>query len=230
MIMAPTPLFAADLPETTPSPFLYPVALNLRGRHCVVVGGGSVGVRKTMALIAAGAAVTVIAPNVSPALRVLADDGRIRHHAEPFTPVHLEEAFLVIAATDQSNVNQAVADAARAHGVLLNMAAEADDEAGDFATMATVRRDDLIIGVTTGGAGPALSAQIRRDLEAQYDLYWEPYVALLSAMRRVAKRNIADPEERAIALRRLAASDTVRNCFANGTGNAYEEAMRCLFP
>ena len=228
--MMPTPSFAADPPETTPSPFLYPVALNVRGRHCVVVGGGSVGVRKAMALIAAGATVTVIAPEASPALRVLADDGRILYHAEMFTPAHLEEAFLVIAATDRREVNKAVADAARVRGVLLNLAADADDEAGDFATMAMVRRDDLILGVTTGGAGPALSAHIRRDLEAQYDLYWEPYVALLGAMRTIARRAIADPDERAIALRRLAASDTVRNCFATGTGSAYEEAMRCLFP
>ena len=231
MIMESTPSFAADLPEITPSPFSYPVALNVRGRNCVVVGGGSVGVRKAMALIAAGATVTVIAPNASPALRVLADDGRVLYRAEPFTPAHLEEVFLVIAATDRSNVNQLVAKAARARGVLLNLAADADEaDAGNFATMAMVRRDDLIIGVTTGGAGPALSAHIRRDLDAQYALYWESYVALLSAMRGVAKRNIADPDERAVALRRLAASDAVRNCFANGTGSAYEEAMRCLFP
>ena len=137
----------------------------------------------------------------------------------------------MIAATDRREVNKAVADAARVRGVLLNLAADADEaDAGDFATMAMVRRDDLILGVTTGGAGPALSAHIRRDLEAQYDLYWEPYVALLGAMRTIARRAIADPDERAIALRRLAASDTVRNCFANGTGSAYEEAMRCLFP
>ncbi len=230
-IMASTPSFNADLPQNQPSPFLYPVALNVRGRRCVVVGGGSVGARKASALLAAGAAVTVVAPQVCPALRALAKDGSVTHIAEPFTPAHLEEAFLVIAATDRSDVNQAAADAARARGILLNLAADtADAEDGDFATMATVRRGDLVLGVTTGGAGPALTARIRQDLEAQYGPHWERYVALLGVMRTIAKRDISDTEERARALRRLASSDTVRSCSADGSGDAYEEAMKCLFP
>lgn len=229
--MASTPSSKADIPAPTASPFLYPVALNVCGRHCVVVGGGSVGFRKATALLEAGAQVTVVAPDASPALRALADDQRIVYRAEPFTPAHLEEAFLVIAATDRSDINQAVADAARAHGVLLNLAAGTDDpETGDFATMATVRRGDLVLGVTTGGAGPALAAQIKRDLDTRYETHWEQYVALLGTMRTIAKRDIADADERAKALRRLAASETVRNCFASGAGEAYEEAMRCLFP
>jgi precorrin-2 dehydrogenase/sirohydrochlorin ferrochelatase len=181
-----------------------------------------------MALLAAGAEVTVVAPEASPALRGLAEDGRITHLAEPFSPAHLEEAFLVIAATDRTEVNQMAADAARERGVLLNLAADAED--GDFATMAAVRRGDLVLGVTTGGAGPALAARIKQDLEARYGADWDRYVSLLGAMRIVAKRDITDPEERANALRRLAASDTVRSSFASGDGAAYEEAMRCLFP
>lgn len=229
--MASTPSFDADLPKTEPSPFLYPVALNVRGRRCVVVGGGSVGVRKAAALLASGADVTVVAPEASPALQAMAEDGRVIHYAESFSPAHLEEAFLVIAATDRSEVNQAVAHAARARGVLLNLAADsADTEGGDFAAMAAVRRGDLILGVTTGGAGPALAARIKQDLEAKYEPHWERYVSLLGTMRTLAKRDIPDPEERVKALRRLAASDTVRSSIATSDGDAYEEAMRCLFP
>ncbi|MBC8101875.1 MAG: bifunctional precorrin-2 dehydrogenase/sirohydrochlorin ferrochelatase, partial [Cytophagales bacterium] len=203
-----------------PSPFLYPVALNVRGRRCVVVGGGSVGARKAMALLAAEAVVTVIAPEAGEALRVLAQDGRVTFLSEMFSPEQLEEAFLVIAATNRSEVNQMVAEAARARGVLLNLAAEAEEEAGDFAAMATVRRGDLVIGVTTGGAGPALTSRVRQDLEARFGLYWENYVALLGAMRGVAKREIADPDERAKALRRLAASEEVRRRMAGSEGSA----------
>jgi precorrin-2 dehydrogenase/sirohydrochlorin ferrochelatase len=229
--MTSTPAPANDLPEPTSSPFLYPVALNVRGRRCVVIGGGIVGVRKSVALLGAGAEVTVVAPEASPALLVLANDGHVTHIAEPFAPAHLEEAFLVIAATDRSEVNLAVADAARARGVLLNLAADTDDaEDGDFAAMASVRRGDLVLGVTTGGAGPALTARIKQELETHYGLHWERYVALLNAMRSVAKRDIPDPEQRAKALRRLAASDTVRTCFTDGSGDPYKEAMQCLFP
>ncbi|MES2465438.1 MAG: bifunctional precorrin-2 dehydrogenase/sirohydrochlorin ferrochelatase [Armatimonadota bacterium] len=229
--MAPIPSLDTELSQPEPSPFLYPVALNVRDRRCVVVGGGSVGVRKAMALLAAGAEVTVIAPAASPALGALAEDERVTYLAEPFIAAHLEEAFLVIAATDRGEVNQAVADAARARGVLLNLAAEAGEaEAGDFAAMAAVRRGDLVLGVTTGGAGPALTARIKQDMEAQYGAYWDRYVSLLGTMRTVAKRDIPDTEERAKALRLLAASDTVRNAVAMGDTDAYMEALRCLFP
>jgi precorrin-2 dehydrogenase/sirohydrochlorin ferrochelatase len=188
-----------------------------------------VGVRKTMALLAAEAAVTVVAPEASEALRSLADDGRVIYRAEPFAPAHLEEAFLVIAATDQTAVNQAVAEAARTRGVLLNLAADAEETEGDFATMATVRRGDLLMGITTGGAGPSLAARIKQDLESQYKPYWKPYTDLLRTMRNIAKRDIADPEERTVALRRLAASETIQNCFVSGIGDPYQEAMKCLF-
>lgn len=210
--------------------FLYPVALNVRGRRCVVVGGGAVGARKARALSDAGADVLVIAPEAGDAVAAMAADGRVAYRSEPFSPDYLEGAFLVIAATDRPDVNQAVADAARAHGVLLNRAADGEGtDTGDFATMAAVRRGDLLLSVTTGGAGPALATRLRQWLEEQIGPEWEPYVDLLGAVRAVAKREIADPEARARALRRLAADESVREMIAAGnTAGAWEEAIACL--
>lgn len=212
---------------------LYPIALDLRDKRCVVVGGGALGERKSLALGAAGAAVTVVAPAITPALSEAASAGAITHIAAPFVPVHLDNAFLVVAATDRPDVNTVVAVAARARGVLLNLAApgerdrDNDEESGDFVTMAAVRRGDLLVAVTTGGAGPALSARLKRDLDAQFGPEWAGYVALLGEMRRAA--NNLPGAARTSALRRLAHSDSIRTKIAAGdVAGAQREALACL--
>jgi precorrin-2 dehydrogenase/sirohydrochlorin ferrochelatase len=206
------------------APQLYPVALDVRGKKCVVIGGGAVGTRKALALQEAGAIVIVVSPEVSTDL----PDGVI-HHASSFTPAELDGAFLAIAATDNPAVNAAVAAAARERGVLLNLAASAGEteDSGDFVTMATVRRGELLLALTTGGAGPALSARLKRELETQFGPEWGEYVALLREMRGEAYRRCG--EDAPAALRQLAARDDVRMKIAQGeTAAARKEAFACL--
>jgi len=216
---------------------LYPVALNLRGKRCVVVGGGTVGARKAQALLEAGAQVVVVAPEVTEAIAELAAQGRLEHCPKKFEASDLTGAFLVIAATDAPSVNAFVADVARASGVLLNLAAPvatnettgAESDSGDFVTMATVRRGELLLALTTGGAGPALSARLKRDLDAQFGPEWEPYVALLRDVRGEAYRRLATNTDAAAALRRIAARDDLREMIAAGDEQtARQEAMACL--
>ena len=210
----------------------YPVALDVRGRQCVVIGGGPVGERKACALLEAEADVVVVAPALTEGLAGLVREGRVRHVPAAFAPEHIKAAFLVIAATSQAAVNDSVAAAARAGGVLLNLAAQTDEAAaehGDFVTMATVRRGDLLLALTTGGAGPALTARLRRDLEARFGGEWADYIALLGEMRTYVKRQYAGEKERAAALRRLAAADGIRVKLAAGdAAGARAEAFACV--
>jgi siroheme synthase, N-terminal domain len=198
----------------------------------VVVGGGAVGTRRARALAEAGAAVTVVAPDACDELLSLAEAGEVTHCRALFSPDVLEpETFLVVAATDNAEVNALVARIAHEKRVLVNLAAGGDEgDEGDFATMAAVRRGDLLLAVTTGGAGPALTARLRRELEAEFGPEWAGYVALLAEARREAKsRNPDDPMRRAAALRRLAACDAVRERLAAGDeAGAWEEARACL--
>ena len=219
--------------------FLYPVALDVGGRRCVVVGGGAVGARKARALAEAGASVTVVAPEACDDLRALAEAGSVVHLAAPFTPELLErDTFLVVAATDKPEVNSLVVRIAREKRVLVNQAAPGDDGeesaggGGDFATMAAVRRGDLLLALTTGGAGPALTARLRRQMESSFGPEWADYVSLLAEMRVEAKRRLAaaEPASRVAALRRLASCDAVRERLAAGDDEgAREEARACLF-
>jgi precorrin-2 dehydrogenase/sirohydrochlorin ferrochelatase len=215
------------------SRFLYPVALQVTGRLCLVVGGGAVGARKAAALADAGAEVSVVSPTLSADALALVNDERVKHIAEPFTAAHLDGVFLVIAATDNPAVNAEVAREAKQRGLLVNMAAPGDGndaDSGDFATMATVRRGDLLLAVTTGGAGPSLSAKIRRELSATFGEEWEPTVALLSELRVAAKTTIGDAERRTTALRRVAGkADRFAALYKSGDGEtARQEALACL--
>jgi precorrin-2 dehydrogenase/sirohydrochlorin ferrochelatase len=219
-------------PADSGSPFHYPIALNVVGRRCVVVGAGRVGGRKAAALAASGADVLVVAPAISsPDLPALIAADRVRYEPAPFTPGHLQGTFLVIAAADRPDVNAAVTAAARECGVLVSVAGAADVESdgGDFVSMAAVQRGDLVVGVTAGGSGPAVAARLRDRIDATIGQEWGPYMDVLREARAIAKRDIADPVARALALRRLAGADVVREKTAAGdTAGAWREAMACL--
>ena len=221
-------------PRTRYNPFgmsnpLYPIGLNVRGRKCVVVGGGPVGTRKMRALIAAEGEVVVVAPTVTDSIREAAKAGTVTHRSVSFFPEQLDGAFLAVAATDSAAVNAAVAAAARERGVLLNIAGDAEGEDGDFVTMASVVRDGLLIAVTTGGASPALAARVRRSLETQFGQEWSDYLTHLRMLRTKAKNEIADTAQRAEALRRLANSDALFEKIVSGEiQEAWEEATACL--
>ncbi len=138
----------------------YPITLtNLRGALVVVVGGGAVGERKLRGLLAAGAAVQLISPAVTPELRTLADSGAITWHARPYQPGDLVGARLVFTATDQRAVNAQVADDAAALGLLCNVAD--DPHAGDFHLPAVYREPGLLVAVSTEGASPTRAKRLR---------------------------------------------------------------------
>ena len=104
---------------------LYPLGLRLAGRPVVVVGAGTVALRRASALLAAGAVVHVVAPTATPALADLADTGRLTWSQRPYADADLEGAWLVLACTDDPAVNAAVAAEAERRRVFCSRADEA---------------------------------------------------------------------------------------------------------
>lgn len=138
----------------------YPVNLDLAGRPVLVVGGGRVAVRKVEGLLAAGARVTVVAPQTDP---VLDTRPGVCVHRRPYAPSDVTGHRLVVTATDDPAVNAAVAADADAAGIWVN---SADDPANcTFTLPAQLRRGDVQVSVSTGGASPALASWLRRMLE-----------------------------------------------------------------
>jgi len=176
------------------------ITLEMRGRRCLVVGAGAVAWRKIASLCEAGATVTVVAPDIS---IELTDEFPIHAHKRMFSPDDIAGTELVFACTDDAGVNAAVAEAATAAGLWVNVA---DDPAAcSFFVNAAVQRGDLTIAVGTQGASPALSRRIRESLEAQFGPAYGPFVALLGQLREEVLLSEPDPERRRAAFARMAA-------------------------
>ena len=165
---------------------LYPVSLCLQDRLCVVIGAGDVALRKIEALQRAEAAIKVVAPGG------LSIDG-VEHINRLYRYGDLEGAFLVIAATDDNTVNEAIYKEARERNILINVV----DNPGlcTFYVPSVVNRGDLQIGISTGGKCPALAKRIRRQLEALFGAEYEAYLNLIEEVRIKITKKCA-PEER----------------------------------
>lgn len=158
----------------------YPTFLNIDAKKCVVVGGGKVALRKVKTLLDCGANVTVISPQFLPEFNRLAKREDIHLIHRDYKIGDLEDATIVIAATDGEKINQRVADEAKKTGVLVNVVDDLDRSG--FIVPAFFRRGELTIAVSTAGMSPALAKKIRTILE---QIFGEEYASLLSLIKEV---------------------------------------------
>ena len=192
----------------------YPVFLDLLDRPCMVVGGGHVACRKVHSLVNAGARVTVVAPEADTEIRNLAAEGRITWNDRPYKPGDLSGAFLVFGATDDMDVNEAVAAEARQAGIPVNIV----DVPGlcDVIIPAVVNRGDFQIAISTGGAAPALARTIRKQLEDEFPAWWENYIQTLRDVRGLIREAFPTSIETRRALCERLISGDLASRFAAG--------------
>ena len=164
--------------------------LDLRGRRCVVVGGGSVGLEKARGLLDCGANVVIVAPAVSEELRSEPVTVRERRYRAR----DLEGAFLVVAATSDESVNRRVHADAERRGMLCNVADV--PELCNFILPSVYRQDPIAVAVSTGGASPALAKRIRDDVATRVGPEHAALAQRLQALRPWAKRRFATYAER----------------------------------
>jgi siroheme synthase-like protein len=160
----------------------YPIFLNIRGKKCVVVGGGGVAERKVRSLVEHNASILVISPHVSEGLAELAAQGVIKVARRDYRPGDLKDALVVIAATDDPEVNNLVADEGQRRGTLVNVVDA--PQSSNFIVPSLVRRGDVCIAISTGGRSPALSRKIRTQLEQSFGPEYASLALLLSEVRR----------------------------------------------
>jgi len=157
----------------------FPVVLRIEGRLCLVVGAGEVARRKVQKLLAAGARVRVIAPQIHP--EILANVC-IEVCSRPFSPDDIHGAFLVFAASNDHAVNAQVAACAEREGKLVNIAD--DPQRSNFHLPAILQRGLLTVAVSSAGASPAFAAQLRDRLAAELGPEWQSFCALAAALRQ----------------------------------------------
>jgi siroheme synthase-like protein len=173
----------------------YPVFLDLKGRRCLVVGGGSVAERKTRMLLEHDALVTVISPALNQGLQQLAEQGAIQVVPRNFKSNDLRGAFLAIAATDDPITNAAVSDKGRKQRILINVVD--DPKVSDFIVPSIVRRGDITIAISTAGKSPALARKIRTELDAILPAQYARLLSLVSDVREeLAQRQISVDSEK----------------------------------
>jgi precorrin-2 dehydrogenase/sirohydrochlorin ferrochelatase len=176
------------------TPF-YIACLKLSGRRCVVVGGGEIGLEKVEGLLACDGQVTLIAPTAEPALEAYAREGSIRWEQRDYAGAEdLEGVFMVIAATDDTDVNIAVYDDAERRAMLVNVVDV--PPLCNFILPAIVRMSPLAIAISTAGASPALAKRMKREIEAQFGEPYARLAVLLNEVRGWAKGTLPTYQER----------------------------------
>ncbi len=185
----------------------YPAYLDLRGRSCLIIGGGAVAERKTLALLEAGADVTIISPILSSKLRELSATGKVAHRPKKFDEKDLSGEFLVLAATSSPEVNIRVASACKERQVLVNVAVPPEEST--FIVPSVVERGDLLIAVSTSGISPGLSKKIRQELETLYGPEYKLFLEKLAAIRKLVLTKIGDEQNRRRIFQAIIDSDVI---------------------
>lgn len=139
-------------------------AFDLTDRHCVVVGGGTVALRKLHKLLDAGADVTIVSPEIVEPIAELEIVGRVKWRERPYQEGDLSGAWMAVAATDCREVNQRVAEEAERLHVWCNVADDA--AATPWAMPAIVRRGGMLIALSSGGHHPGVAKALREELES----------------------------------------------------------------
>ncbi len=171
----------------------YPIFLKVEQKLCVVVGGGPVAERKITSLLEAGARIKVIAPEVTERIKTLAREGKIIWEERPYRSGDLKDAFLVIAATNDPQVQEEVFAEAEERKIFCNVV---DKPAlCSFIVPSVVKRGRLQIAISTSGASPALAKRLREQLEELFGPEYAEYLELMAAWRKeILARELPEAE------------------------------------
>lgn len=185
----------------------YPINLDLDGRRVLVVGGGVIAEGKTRQLIEAKAVVRVVSPALTEPMHKWVEQGTIIWRQGVFTDNDLEEVWLVISATDDQAVNEAVAQAAAERKLLCNVV----DQTAlcNFITPALITRGDIQISISSGGGSPSVAQRVKREIGELISEEYGELLEIAAEMRAEAKRLIPDFERRRIALHAFAESKAI---------------------
>ena len=176
------------------TPF-YIACLKLRGRRCVVVGGGEIGLEKVEGLLACDGDVTLIAPEAVPALQELAAEGSIRWEQRAYAGIEdLEGVFMVIACTDDTDTNIGVYEDAERRAMLVNVVDV--PPLCNFILPAIVRTGPLAIAISTAGASPALAKRMKAEMARSFGEEYARLAVMLNDVRGWAKGTLPTYQDR----------------------------------
>ncbi|MBS9801365.1 NAD(P)-binding protein [Bacillus cereus] len=187
---------------------MYPLTVRVNEKRVVVIGGGKVAGFKIIPLLKQGADIVVISPELDANLVKLVEEKKIRWYQREYEKSDIKGAFLVVAASSDSILNEQVAEDA-AENQLVNVIT--NPESGNIHFPAAIHRGLLNIAVSTGGASPKLAKKIRDDIANKYDETYESYLDFLYEVRVKLKDLQLEKRERNILLQEVLKSVYVQN-------------------
>ena len=174
----------------------FPIFMKIAHRRCLIIGGGEVALRKATMLLKADAALEVVSPGLCPELTAMSAAGKLQHINTQFEASQLDGACLVVAATDDEQVNVAVSQAAQARNIPVNVV---DAPALCTFTMGSIiDRSPIVIAISSGGAAPVLARLIRSRLETLVPATYGRLAALAAEFREQVKQRFTSLQDRRI--------------------------------
>jgi siroheme synthase-like protein len=204
-----------------------PISVNLKDRPCLVVGGGTIALRKVEALMDYDTKITVVAPKVHELLENHAKEGRITMEKREYRPPEAAAYTIVISASDNNKLNKQVYEDAKGSGALVNVVD--DPPHCDFIFPAVLRRDCLTTAISTDGKAPFMSGHLRLLLEDLFPKHWERLMALAADFRgQVRERWGGDHEKMTACYTKFLGVDWKTMLEENNNAGVQEELDKIL--
>jgi len=205
----------------------YIVALDLKNKPVLVVGGGNVAERKVKSLLKVGAEVTIVSPELTPELEELVSKDLVSCEYRNYQTEDVKDKFLVVGATNLPSVNKKVAEDGLAKNLLVNIIDQ--PELSNFNVTAVVKRGPLCLSVSTNGKSPALSRKIRKDLGEEFGSEYDLFLELMGEIRREVIERVKQERDRKEIFRNLVYSEVIDH-LQNEDYQQAEEVINNLLP
>lgn len=204
----------------------FPAFMKIGGLPCRVVGGGEVAERKVRQLLAAGASVRVISPQIVPALQRLVDDGQVGWLERGFEDADVDDCALIVAATDDAAINRYVSELARSRYIPVNVV---DQPAlCSFIVPSMIDRSPVQIAISTGGAAPVMARVLRAKIEAFVPGAWGKLGQLVEGFRDQVKQRFASTDERKAFWEKVMSGSVAESVFAGRMQQAGEQLQQMI--
>jgi uroporphyrin-III C-methyltransferase/precorrin-2 dehydrogenase/sirohydrochlorin ferrochelatase len=204
----------------------FPIFLDVKNRTSLIIGGGEVAARKVTLLLKAQGKIRVVSPSLCPELQNAVDQGQIEHDCRAYQSSDLDEAYLVIAATDNADVNKQVSEEARARHLPVNVVDQ--PELCTFITPSIIDRSPVVAAISTGGASPVLARMIRSRLETLIPAGYGRLAELANRFRDRVKARFENPSDRRIFWEKILQSGVAERVFSGHIEEADASMVRAL--
>jgi precorrin-2 dehydrogenase/sirohydrochlorin ferrochelatase len=207
-------------------PHYYPIMLDIRGRNALVIGGNRIAAEKAASLHASGAMVTVLNPDFCQSLLEMEQRGEVTLLSKTYTPGDLAGAFIVVAATNEAPLIEAIWQETQERNQLVNIV---DVPARcNFIMPSILRRDQLTIAVSTEGASPGLAKRIRQQLEPLFPAAYGRYIRLAACVRAYLRQHQIPYGQRDDFFAEFFSSDILKHLIEGNEAQAVEQAASLL--